>query len=196
MKNYAKEREALFRQNPCLRSHQRTIFARFFVEILLLETLVAAFALYLWKYTELAPFLWIGLAAVLPWVVLKPQKLFGKVGIFQITDVKLIPRYITLKKGIVTTFADKGFRNFVVYHTVSAKGHKRKFEYEGRYARAYEKGDMLIILPGIAYPINLTARNWIVCPFCGNVMPKENKECVGCGAKSVHTAQEEEEKDE
>ena len=64
------------------------------------------------------------------------------------------------------------------------KGERRKnysFRIEEKYEEVYHVGDFIMKIPGIDFRINLTAHDLTVCPGCGALYPRENKQCVGAG---------------
>ena len=63
---------------------------------------------------------------------------------------------------------------------VKATSHEEAFE------KVFKKGDKLIRLTGMDYPVDLTPEELLICPFCGNIFPTENKVCIECNEPALN----------
>ena len=59
-------------------------------------------------------------------------------------------------------------------------GNTVEIELDICYEKVFKKGDKIIRLSGMKYPVDLTPGALLICPFCGNVFPTENDVCVEC----------------
>ena len=185
MTNYSTERKLLFEENPDLRAYQRKKLIVFCFKLLLLEAIVILLSVYLMSYTESAIALGVCFAVALPWWILKPQIVFGRSCIGTIKEVVSVSRRVTRDKGFAVFYTDTHSRTFIVCRVVTPQNRELEFEFSDQYENVYHKGDTVIKLPAVPYPINLTEHDWGLCPFCGNIMPKENDCCVECNANSI-----------
>ena len=185
MTNYSRERKKLLEQNPALRSYQRKKLTFFWLKLVFIEAGVVLLSVYLMSYTESAIALGICLAVALPLWLLKPQNIFGKTCLGTITEVVGVTRRVTRQKGVAVFYNDMHYRTFIICRVVTPQNRELEFEFPEQYEPVFHKGDTVIKLAAIAYPINLTRHDWVLCPFCGNIMPEENDRCVGCNAISI-----------
>ena len=185
MKRYIKEREKLFRANPHLKAYQEKRRIGFFGKLFLIEVIAISFAVYLMDYVEIAWVFGLLFGILLPRLLLAPQKHLKKVGLGEIVDVLFESRIVTVDKGIRYSYRDLRRENVIVCRIMTETGREIELEYISRYERVFSKGDKLIMLPFVKYPINLIRHDWYACPFCGNLMPSENKACIGCGRLTI-----------
>ena len=185
MTNYTKERKKLLEHNPELRAYQRKKLIFFWLKFLLIEAGVVLISVYLMRYTDSAIAVGICLAIVLPLWILKPQGIFGKTCIGTIAEVVGVTRRVTRQKGFAVFYNDMHYRTFIICRVMTSRNRELEFEFPEQYEPVFHKGDTVIKLAAVAYPINLTKHDWVLCPFCGNVMPEGNERCVGCNGRYI-----------
>ena len=185
MTSFRMARKTVLEQNDHLKAYQRKKLMSFFIKLFVIEAIIVLFSLYLKNYTKIALVLGGVLAMLLPCWILKPQQFFGKCGLGRISEVANVSKRVARQNGVVVFYTDMHYRTFVVCRVELPNGRTLEYEYDKCYEPAFFKEDTLLVLPGIKHPINLTKHDWVVCPFCGNVMPCENEECISCGAKAI-----------
>lgn len=143
---------------------------------------VTAFA----KYAS--PLIGIPIFLILSGILFKPWRLFGRRFIGRIISITHEHSLESIDKSPV----DIRYVNqhVVTYMICLVKGEKRKnysFRIEEKYEEVYHVGDFVMKISGIDFPINFTAHDITVCPRCGALHPRENKQCVGagCGMSAV-----------
>ena len=185
MTTYSIERKSLFEQNPALQKYQRKKLLFFWLKLLFLEAIVISLSVYLMSYTESAIALGICLSIALPLWLLKPQSIFGKTCMGTITEVVGVTRRVTRQKGVAVFYNDMHYRTFIICRVVTPQNRELEFEFPEQFEPVFHEGDTVIKLAAVAYPINLTEHDWVLCPFCGNIMPEENDRCTGCNARPI-----------
>ena len=185
MTRYLQERDRLMKLNPHLRSYQRRKITGFCIKLFVLEAIIIALAVYLSCYIDIAWVYGVCFGLVLPWFIFKPQRLFGRVGVGSIVEIEHDSRTVSQYKGAKLFYSDLHHQNVMICCIKNTSGRKIDLEYHGRYARTFFEDDVLVMLPFVAHPINLTPHDWIACCFCGNIMPYETKICIGCYRQTV-----------
>ena len=180
------ERKALLDRNPHLKAYQRKKLLFFCAKFLLFEAAVISLTIYLASYTESAVVLGAFFAIVLPWWVLKPQRVFGKTGVGEIKEIVRVSKRVTREKGLAVFYTDMHYRTFIICRMINDKGREVEFEFPEQCEPVFHAGDKIIKLSAIKYPIILTDHSWCMCPFCGNVFPKENDHCIQCNAEPIN----------
>ena len=71
-------------------------------------------------------------------------------------------------------------QEFTIFSVTSPNGKMQELEMETAYEAFFKKGDQIIRLSGMKYPVDLTPGALLICPFCGNVFPSENEVCIEC----------------
>ena len=184
---YQKIRKALYLQSPRFKQKQALVFVRFFLKLALFEALVVAFAVgsyFLSPFTVYA-FIIIGIAAF--GYLLKKSGLIGTRTFGTITDIKRITRGVDRNGGGVVRYSmDMMQKNFSVFTVTESNGKKREIELDTAFEKVFKKGDKLIRLTGMDYPVDLTPEELLICPFCGNIFPTENKVCIECNEPALN----------
>ena len=176
---YQAAKKRLLCECPDLAHHRRRAFTVFFVKLVLLELLVAAFTVYLCSFYIPLGAVGLTLALLLPFPLLKPQKIFKRRLIGEVTEVGYRQKRVIANK--VTTFynsmADVVFLELTLQ---TPKGKTETLTLEKKYEKVFAKGDVLILLSACSHPITLTPRELTVCPRCATVAPLLRGTCITC----------------
>lgn len=129
-----------------------------------------------------SPLLGIPVFLVLAGLLFKPWRLFDRRFAGRIVSIA----HEHCRESINKSSVDIRYVNqhVVAYMVCLVKGERRKnysFRIEEKYEEVYHVGAFIMKIPGIDFPINLTAHDLTVCPGCGALYPRENKQCVGAG---------------
>ena len=105
-------------------------------------------------------------AILLPILIFEPYKLYQRPWIGEIIGFKYKERYV-FPKGIV--IRGQGFRieTFVTFSVKGFDGKNHKFTLPRKYELIYKKGDVVMLVPGIDYPVYYTKRKHVLCMKCG-----------------------------
>ena len=183
---YSSIRQALCAHSPRFKKKQTMVFLLFFLKIAIVEILIAASAVgsYFLAPPSIYAFIVIGIAVFC--YLLKKAKLIGTRVFGTVTDIKRITRGISRNGGVVRYSMDMMQKNFSVFTISSPDGKRYEIELDVRYEKVFKKGDKLIRLTGMEYPVDLTPEELLICPFCGNIFPTENKDCIECGEPALN----------
>jgi len=180
---YHTEWHKLLRKNRDLSETKRKKVIFFFIKCALSELIWLAFSLYLHSRvpTVTCIVFCIVMALILP-LVFNPFKLFANDKHGKITSVKCEARNTGSKNSM------RGIREYlvVVIEYDDEKGRSHDIDLPKMYEKCFFEGDLIILRDAFEYPINLTPHDNVVCPFCGNIMPRVNKECVECYKKNIY----------
>ena len=188
MNDYKEICRRLFEIEPRFRRIQRRSLAVFLCWVLPLEALTVAFAWQATKLTPAAPYIGIVLGlCVLVWRLkaarLIGNRLYGRI-VSQTRQVRLMSNNGVSSRTATSTH--RMYQRALTVYTVQAPdGRRVTFEAEIRYERVYSVGDRVLRLPGMRLPVDLSPERYVLCPFCGNISPKENETCVECGAPAL-----------
>lgn len=180
--DYKTARDMLLRKYPVIKATQNRKTLRFLLVLISLEALIAIFAFFGAKITPIAPYsaLGIGLAmfAVFLYRFLKTNApIYGTV-----TDSHRIIHGVHRNGGGVVRYAmDMKSQEFTVFSIASPSGKIHESEMETAYESFFKKGDRIIRLSGMRYPVKLTHGELLICPFCGDLFPGETEHCKTCG---------------
>lgn len=178
---YKKIRRELFAISPRFRKLQTKIVLKFMFKVTPIELLIAAFAVaaYAMAPGVVIAFPVIGFFAF--WVIFKKdllskKALYGTVTAIGRDNMMVNSDYIQRMRH----------QNFTIYTVTTLDGKREKLILPIPYERVFKKGDKLIRLTGMKYPVDLTPEELLICPFCGNIFPTENKDCVECGEPALN----------
>lgn len=172
--------KALEKTSPQLFLLKRKVQRMYYLKLVLLEVLAVAIIVFLYGRINGVDILGAIFAISIP-ILLKPWKCFGKGYIGVIESVSYTERRIPVK-GDVSGY-QTSMKN-VQFIECTLKKENENFvvlEFDRKFEKVYKKGAVLLFLPWIKNPICLGENIHTACPFCGNIMPGENKKCVGCG---------------
>ena len=178
---YKRIRKELFALNPRFRKLQTRAFLRLFLKILFWELLMAAFTVGTYVITPggALTFPIIGILSVA--VILKKSKFWKWRTFGEVTNIARTSRMYPLK----AYFGAVREKQVSIFTVTDAHGTTMEIELDICYERVFKKGDKLIRLSGMQYPVDLTPEDILICPFCGNVFPSENDVCVQCGEPAI-----------
>ena len=178
---YKRIRRELFAHSPRFKKLQAKIFFRFAIKIILLELLIAAFAVGAFSLapTSVYAFIIIGIAVFC--YLLKTSKLIGHRMLGTITHITR--DNIRVSSEYIRRMTD---RNFSLFTVTASDGKEATFFLPVPYERVFKKGDKIIRLSGMKYPVDLTTEELLICPFCGNIFPTENQDCIECGEPALN----------
>ena len=178
---YKRIRKELFALNPRFRKMQTKIVLKFVLKVTPLELLVAAFAAaaYAMAPGVVIAFPVIGFYAF--WIIFKKDFL-SKNALYG--TVTTIGRDNLMVKSDNIRWMKQ--QNFTIYTITTPDGKKEELILPIPYERVFKKGDKIIRLSGMEYPVDLTPEEMLICPFCGNIFPTENKDCIECGEPALN----------
>lgn len=180
---YKRIRRELFTLNPQFRKLQTRAFLGFFLKILLMESLMAAFTVGTYVITPKGAVTFPIIGIILLVIVLAKSKFWGWRTYGEITDITRTSRLNPLK-GKFGVIREKPISIFTV---TDSDGNAANIELDTHYEKVFQKGDKIIRLSGMLYPVNLTPEALLICPFCGNVFPSENEVCIECNEPALNT---------
>ncbi len=190
MKNkYNNELKKLLRLNPQLAEFQRKRKTAYFIKVALGE--VVAIALFAFLYSQFSLYsssnlyvVWIicAVVALLIPLVFNPFAVFKNKKCGKVSKVNIESRLARSKNNA------RGVREILIMTMTFVDKNERvhDLELDTRHEKCFFVGDEIILLNALPYPINLTKHDNIVCPYCGNVMPATNRECLGCGKFNIY----------
>ncbi len=184
---YKRIRRELFAHSPRFKKLQSKIFFRFAIKVILLELLIAAFAVGAFSLapTSVYAFIIIGIAVL--YYLTKASKLIGTRVLGTVTDINRITRNVTRsgmnQRGGTFRMTQNTFSVFTIS---SDDGNTQEIELNVQYEKVFKKGDRIIRLSGMKHPVDLTPEELLICPFCGNIFPTENQDCIECGEPALN----------
>lgn len=191
---YREKLAKLLQDNPNLKKYRRKKLIAFYFKLALIELAAVAATLYLDAYKiPIAPVLGLIIAIGGPFLFLSPHKFFAtrKMGVIKAIEYEQ-RRVIEGVTGKLT-YTDMKARTFLDCTIEDRNGRRSHFEVKQQYQKIYHIGDEVIGLLGVEYPINLTPHSFVLCPICGNMMPRENDDCVECGSKRIQLPESQQE---
>lgn len=184
MRSY-KEAFAKFKQrNSHVIAYRNRRWAGLVAKCLLLSGVIAAVAFLLLKnQPALIPVGILIAEGLLLWRM-KPWRCFKRGWIGAVESVKYEVRYENVDKKLFNPFYG-GKEHFTYLHFAvrDERSKKHTFVLDRKFETIYQIGDLVMNIPGIDYPIDLTVQDKKVCPRCGSIYPSINERCVsiGCG---------------
>lgn len=180
--DYKHIRQALIAHYPDFQKKQRQLFWAFFLKVFLVEALVIIFAIGSYKISLGAACSCIAAGILLFGVLLKKSKFFRYRFLGEVTAVSRAS-HMTALKGYTKAMREQVFTTFTV---TTENGNKMEIELPVPYEKVFKKGDRIIRFSGMDFPVDLKPEEFLICPFCGNIFPKENKVCVECGTAALN----------
>lgn len=190
MRSYRDVRQDLLKVEPRFQQIQRRAVLGFLLWTIPLEALIVAFSIGAYALTPAALYIGIVLGiCVLVWRLkaarLIGNRLYGTI-VSQTREVRLMSN-----DGVSSRTGGSVHRMYqralTVYTVQAPDGQNVTFTAEIRYERVFKNGEKVIRLPGMLYPVDLNPERYVLCPFCGNISPKENDLCIECGAPALDT---------
>ena len=190
MRTYQEVRDDLLLVEPRFYKIQKRAVLGFLLWTIPLELLVISFSAGAYLLTPTALYVGIALGlCVLVWRLkaarLIGNRLYGTI-VSQTREVKL-----RSTDGVSSRTASSTHRMYqraiTVYTVQTPDGRTQTFEAEIRYENVFKNGEKVIRLPGMLYPVDLNPERFVLCPFCGNISPKENAVCIECYAPALDT---------
>ena len=184
---YKKEAEALLRNSPSLAKIRKKRIFKLFFKMSLVEIAILGLTGYLYYSTHQIALavVGVGLALFALYKIADPRKNFKR-RCGRVTEIKFFQTRVVNKNGFMNSYTAMMDAVVLIVSLEAANGRRYKLELENRFQDVIREGDVLIQLPGIPYFINKTPCDLVVCPYCGNMMPKENEDCIGCGRENVY----------
>ena len=124
-------------------------------------------------------------ACLVTFGILAPPRgiLFGRIYVGKITKIKHVMRRVENKNQVTGIKAMKDAHQLDLYLTNDG-GKQKKIVLGAQYASAFQTGDLLVLIPGLPYPLVLDGE-WkdrkIACPVCGTIAPLTEDFCNHCG---------------
>ncbi len=169
----------LKKEKPRTFACRRRKLAVAILKILLIEAVVWTLAIAsLWG--RIAPICVLGgvFGITLPLFIVKPWTVFRRQYIGRITDGEVFVRFVN-RKGYAKRMTEAAF---IRYTVIRRNGKKHRFELPSPYAVAYGTDDEVVVLAGLACPLNLTPRDQHACPKCNALTPTAREDCIECGS--------------
>ena len=179
---YKRLRKELFRISPHFKKRQAKIYFLFILKLTLAELLVAAFMAGVYVITPGGALAFPIIGIIVFWKLLKKSILDKKALVGVITTIGRDNRLIASDSNIRRMLS----KNFSIYTVTLSDGRTEELALPVPYERVFKKGDKLIRLSGMKYPVDLTPEELLICPFCGNIFPTENKDCIECGEPALN----------
>ena len=185
--SYKKEAEELLKRCPNLaRIRKKRLFKIFFkTSIVCLAILGLTGYLYFSTHQVALAVVGVALAAYALYKTANPRKnLQRRYG--RVEEIRFFQTRVVNKKGFMNSYTAMMDAVVLIVSLKAANGRRYKMELENRFQDVIKEGDVLIQLPGIPYFINKTPGDWVICPYCGNMMPRESEDCIGCGRENIY----------
>ena len=179
---YRRIRKELFRISPRFKKRLAKIYFRFFLKVALAEALVGAFMVGVYVITPGGALAFPIIGVMVFWILFKKSILNKKPLVGTITTIGRDNRMIASDANIRRMVS----QNFSIYTVTLPDGRKEEIALPVPYERVFKKGDKLIRLTGMDYPVDLTPEELLICPFCGNIFPTENKVCIECNEPALN----------
>lgn len=190
MKNgYSERVKSLLRKNPQLSEAINKRKRAFFIKTVITELLIIALCVYV--YTELSLYSAANTYVVFivgAFLCLAAPLLFNPIGTFKNEKYGIVKRAEVRSCFVKRPGTARGMMNSLVY-TVTVLDEKEfttDLDLPKHHEKCFFEGDEVVMLDALAYPINLTEHENVACPFCGNVMPLQNRDCLGCGRHNIY----------
>jgi len=179
---YKRIRKELFAHSPRFKKRQAVIYLWFFLRLGLAEALVGAFVAGVWLLSPIGSLFIAVVGVAVFWTMLKSSILCKKALYGTVIEIGRD----NLMVNSQTNIRRMESKNFTVYTVARPDGKNETLLLPVPYERVFKKGDKLIRLSGMKYPVDLTPEELLICPFCGNIFPTENEICIGCGEPALN----------
>jgi len=180
--DYRKIRKELFRISPRFKKRLAKIYLRFFLKVALAEALVGAFTVGVYVITPGGALAFPIIGVIVFWILFKQSILNKKPLVGTVTTIGRDNRLVASDANIRRMMS----KNFSIFTVTRPDGRKEEIALPVPYERVFKKGDKLIRLTGMDYPVDLTPEELLICPFCGNIFPTENKVCIECNEPALN----------
>ena len=169
---------------PKLAEKRNRLIKNIAIKTMILELIIMGLviAAYFVEKEHFLPLLVVGLAGglILPWVIVKPQRLMKRKYLGQVRSIQYIQRRISVDGGpsrMMTSMVDA---TFICCTVMDSKGKRYTFELPEKYAAVYHEGDLILSMSGFNFPLNMSKHDLSVCPCCGGIEPRANGGCRSC----------------
>ena len=168
-------------KNPHVLAYRNKRRAAMAGKVLILLLIIGAISLTsLARYAS--PLLGIPVFLVLAGLLFKPWRLFDRRFAGRIVSIAHEHCRESINKSPVDIrYVNQRVVTHMICQVKGENGKNYSFRVEEKYEEVYHVGDFVMKISGIDFPINLTAHDIVVCPKCGTLYPRENKQCVGAG---------------
>ncbi|MBQ1225486.1 MAG: hypothetical protein IIX75_00165 [Clostridia bacterium] len=167
MDNYKARLDEFRKLNEELFTYRKRRRIKLFIKIAIFEIpiillLISGLALYPVK--SLIVFGVLGM--VLPILIFDPYKLYRRAWIGEIIGFKYVERYV-MPKGVMLNGRGVRTETFVVFSVKSSNGKIHKFTLPRKYELIYQKGDKVMLISGLDFPVCYTKHRHVLCMKCG-----------------------------
>ena len=185
--SYKQEASALLARYPDLRKARQKRLFKLFFKTFLVGVAILGLTGYLYYDTRQVALAVVGvaLAVFALYKIADPRRNFKR-RCGRVAEIQFFQTRVVNKNGFMNSYTAMMDAVLLVVWLESANGRRYKLELENRFQDVVRVGDVLIEMPGIPYFVNETSGDLIVCPFCGNMMPRKNKDCIGCGRPNIY----------
>ena len=184
---YRREAEALLKSCPDLASFRRRRLLQVFLKMAVIGIALLALTGYLYFDTRQVAIAVVGGALTLfvLYKIANPCKNFQRrCGI--VREITFFQTRVNNKNGPMHMYGAMMDAVVLIVSLETATGRRYKMELENRFQDLIKTGDVLIQMPGVPHFINKSPGDLVICPYCGNIMPREGGECVGCGRENIY----------
>ena len=178
---YKQTKMALYRQSPRFKKLQTKILLRFVFKVVLCELPIAALTVGAYVISPAGALTFPIIGIIIFWILFEKDFLSKKALYGTVTAI--IRDNLTVKSDNIRWMKQQ---NFSIYTVTMPNGKKEELILPIPYERVFKKGDKIIRITGMKYPVDLTPEEWLICPFCGNIFPTENKDCIECGEPALN----------
>ena len=106
------------------------------------------------------------LGTVLPILIFDPYTLYRRPWIGEIIGFRYVERYV-FSKGVAVQGQRVRIETFAIFSVKSSNGKIHKFTLPRKYEAIYQKGETVMLIPGIDFPVCYTKRRHVLCMKCG-----------------------------
>ena len=184
---YRQEACAVLTVYPALAAFRKKQLRKLWLKILLSSLLILGLTGYLYYETNQIALAVMGVAlfAFSLYKTANPRRNFSRrCGV--VREAAPTAKRVNNKNGF--TFGYTAMMDAVVLVVLleASNGRMHRMELGGQFESTIRKGDILLRLPGVPYPVTKTPGDIVICPYCGTIMPRENADCVGCGEGNIY----------
>ena len=187
MTEYKKEEGKVLRLHPELSKYRKKRLLKLYLKMLISGATILALTVFLYCQTPQIAIAVIGglFALVGVYKIADPRKNFTK-KCGKITKISLVQKRVNNKNGMQFSYTAMMDAVVLVVSIETPGGRRYEIELSDQYQPCIKEGDVLLRIPGVPYFIIPNPQEMVVCPYCGNIMPRENTNCVGCGQENIY----------
>jgi hypothetical protein len=185
--SYKREAEALLKSCPSLASFRRRRLFQVFLKMAVVGITFLSLTGYLYFDTRQVAIAVVGGAFTVfaLYKIANPRKNFQR-RCGTIREITFFQTRVNNKNGPINMYGAMMDAVVLIVSLETPTGRRYKIELENRFQDLIKTGDVLIQLPGVPHFINKSPSDLVICPYCGNIMPRDSEDCVGCGRENIY----------